>query len=122
MGVSTSYRGYVYNSYSIANVVGRGYMGGLVGRTQYGYIQYCYAKGQVTKTGTTSTTSIGGLVGYQSNSTASNSFWDTETTGQTTSKLGTGKTTEEMKTASTYSSWNKTTIWNIVDGEYPTLK
>ena len=51
---------------------------------------------------------------------AENSFYDKGRTGATAGK-GTGLTTAEMKKASTYSSWD-TSIWNIVDGSYPTLK
>jgi hypothetical protein len=55
--------------------------------------------------------------------TYTNNFWDT-TTSQTTTNISgtaTGKTTTEMKTTSTFSSWNAS-IWNIVQGSYPTLK
>ncbi len=34
---------------------------------------------------------------------------------------GTGKTTDELKTASTYAGWD-TNIWEFTDGAYPTLK
>lgn len=52
----------------------------------------------------------------------SNSYWDTVTTGKDTSSGGgEGKSTEDMKNADTYSAWD-TGVWNIVNGEYPTLK
>jgi hypothetical protein len=62
-------------------------------------------------------------VGYNNNSTISNSFWDTQTSGTNTgigfgsTNGATGKTTAEMKTASTFmnAGWDKT-IWNIGDG------
>jgi len=66
--------------------------------------------------------------------TATDSFWDIETSGQSTSAGGTGKTTEEMKSIATFSGtgWNiiavasgqtnPTYIWNIVEGQpYPFL-
>jgi len=67
--------------------------------------------------------------------TISNSFWDTETSGQATSDGGTGKNTTEMKDIAAFSGagWNITTvanpgtrnptcIWNIVDDQiYPFL-
>ena len=79
---------------------------------------------------------IGGLVGdnyYVDN--ASSSFWDTETSGQSTSDGGTGKNTTEMQDITTFSgaTWDITAvanpsmrsasyIWNIVDGQtYPFL-
>jgi hypothetical protein len=64
----------------------------------------------------------------------SNSFWDTETSGQATSDGGTGKTTAEMQDITTFSGtgWNITAvalnetnpayIWNIVNNvTYPFL-
>jgi len=65
--------------------------------------------------------------------TVSNSFWDIQTSGQTTSAGGTGKTTAEMKNIATFAGWNIVSVgdpgtrntaytWNIVDGEtYPFL-
>jgi hypothetical protein len=66
--------------------------------------------------------------------TVSNSFWDTQTSGQAISDGGTGRTTAEMQDVATFSGagWNITTvalnetnlayIWNIVDDEtYPFL-
>jgi hypothetical protein len=63
-----------------------------------------------------------------------NSFWDIETSGQSTSAGGTGKTTAEMKNLATFAGavWdivavdhgetNPAYTWNIVDGEtYPFL-
>jgi len=41
-------------------------------------------------------------VGRNNSATVSNSFWDTETSEQTTSDGGTGKTTEEMKDVATF--------------------
>jgi hypothetical protein len=78
---------------------------------------------------------VGGLVGLNEDSTVSDSFWDTETSGQATSAGGTGKNTTEMKDIATLSGagWNITAvanprtrnlsyIWNIVNGlTYPFL-
>jgi hypothetical protein len=64
----------------------------------------------------------------------SDSFWDTETSGQATSDGGTGKTTAEMQDITTFSiaGWeiiavalnetNPAHIWNIVNNViYPFL-
>ena len=77
---------------------------------------------------------VGGLVGRDYNGTVSNSFWDTETSGQDTSDGGTGKTTAEMKDIITFldAGWNiiavalnetnPAYIWNIVNNvTYPFL-
>jgi hypothetical protein len=77
---------------------------------------------------------VGGLVGRNWYSTVSNSFWDIETSGQSNSAGGTGKTTTEMQDIATFSGtgWNIITvalnetnpayIWNIVNNvTYPFL-
>lgn len=38
-------------------------------------------------------------------------YWDTQTSGFSTSYAGTGKTTDEMKTQSTYNGWDFDTVW-----------
>ena len=78
---------------------------------------------------------VGGLVGDNSEGTVNDSLWDIQTSGQTTSDGGTGKTTTEMKNIVTFAGagWNivavtdpdiadHSYIWNIVDGQtYPFL-
>jgi hypothetical protein len=119
------------NSYSGCSVNGSTRVGGLTGDNWYyrGIVTNSYSTGSVT-----GSTQIGGLVGY-STATVSNSFWDIETSGQSSSAGGTGKTTTEMKSITTFSGagWNTVTvanpgtrnpayIWNIVDGvTYPFL-
>jgi len=65
------------------------------------------------------------------NSTALNSFWDTQASGATSTAscngtaLGTGKTTAEMKNQNTYTGWDFTNIWAIDSSKnngYPYLK
>jgi hypothetical protein len=82
----------------------------------------------------TGNSTVGGLVGY-SDGTVSNSFWDTETSGQGTSAGGTGENTTQMKDITTFSgaTWdivavaNPSTrdtdyVWNIVNNvTYPFL-
>ena len=54
-------------------------------------------------------------------SNITNCFWDTETSGQTTSAGGgTGKTTYEMSQQATFTGWDFTSIWSIDEGSsYP---
>ncbi|UCH90122.1 MAG: right-handed parallel beta-helix repeat-containing protein [Thermoplasmata archaeon] len=117
-----NHQGTVTDSFSRSAVVGTmSYVGGLVG-FNYGPVSNCYSTGSVSGT----TLFIGGLIGvnYQ-NPIVSNSFWDTETSGQSSSAAGTGKTTSEMKTKSTFTDagWDFNEIWNIEDGlTYPFLK
>jgi len=149
-------RGTVGNSYSTGGVIGQNSVGGLVGKNT-GPVSNSYATGSVTgddnvgglvgkndNTGTvnnshssggvTGNLHVGGLVGRNAG-TVSNSFWDTETSGQATSAGGTGKTTVQMKDIDTFSGvgWdivavdnlddrNTDYIWNIVDDvTYPFL-
>lgn len=70
----------------------------------------------------------GGLVGYSyNNSTVTNSFWDSEASGEPFSAGGgTAKTTLEMKTESTFTDagWDFENVWQIYVGlndDYPSL-
>jgi len=64
---------------------------------------------------------------FKNEGTITNCFWDTETSGQATSDGGTGKTTAEMKTQSTFTDagWDFTTpIWTIqaeINDGYPSF-
>ena len=65
---------------------------------------------------------MGGLVGIN-NGTVTNSYWNWETSGQTTSKGGTKKSTDEMKLQSTYTNWDFSTIWTMTENQtYPGLR
>lgn len=124
-------KGTVSNSYSSNSVTGSYGVGGLLGLNHHGTVNSSYSIGRVTGT---DDGPVGGLVG-ENWGTVSNSFWDTQTSGQSTSAAGMGKTTGEMKSIAIFSSagWNMITvanpdirntsyIWNIVDGEtYPFL-
>jgi len=116
--------GTISNSYNTGAVTGTHYMdvGGLVGWNEGGTISNSYSTGAVTgiegpevgtgglvgwNSGTisnsystgavTGTGDVGGLVGYGSDSSTSNSYWDTQTSGCTTSAGGTGLTTAQME-------------------------
>jgi hypothetical protein len=147
--------GNVSNSYSSGNVAGDWGVGGLVANNG-GTVSNCYSTGSVTgeddvggmvgsnsdtvdnsySTGNvTGNSNVGGLVGGNYEGTVSNSFWDIETSGQTTSDGGTGKNTTEIQNIITFSGamWdiiavadpstrNPSYIWNIVDDQtYPFL-
>ena len=111
--------GKIRNCYSTAEIKGYSSVGGLVGNN-LAAIETSYAIGKVTATGTT--TNIGGLVG-SSSGTITDSYWDTETSGETKSKKGTGYTTTEMQTKSNYSNnWDFNKVWEWVDNNYPKLR
>jgi The GLUG motif len=121
----------VSNAYSTSTVTGGSWVGGLVGGGGWSTVSNSYSSGLVT-----GNYSVGGLVGLDSYLlNVINSFWDTETSGQSTSAGGMGKNTTEMQDIGTFSgaSWdivavanlgarNTRHIWNIVDNmTYPFL-
>ncbi|MCA1903003.1 MAG: hypothetical protein LDL53_12445, partial [Candidatus Hydrogenedens sp.] len=128
--VSGSYYGYVgglvgwndgtiTQSYSTGRVSGsyHGYVGGFVGWNG-GTITQSYSTG-----GVSGSWSIGGLVGWNDYGTITQSYWDKETSGRTTSAGGTGKTTAEMKQQATFVNWDFVNVWAMVEGEtYPYLQ
>jgi hypothetical protein len=126
--------GPVSNSYSSGDITGDSHVGGLVGGNDilgtllYGTVSNSYSAGAVT-----GTFYAGGLMGTNS-CNVTDSFWDMETSGHSTSDGGTGKTTTEMKDIATFSGagWNiiavapgernTAYVWSIVDGQtYPFL-
>lgn len=114
----------IRDSYSKSIVSGASYVGGLFGYivrydsySSYSNIINCYAAGRVTGASNT-----GGLVGYISYVNAYNSYYDINATGQETSAIGAGKTTEEMQAMSTYSNWNFNAIWKRGTDGYPTFQ
>lgn len=117
--------------------VGSGWYCGLVGRAREGsVVQDCYNLGLVASS--SSDARIAGLIGRMesgsllirsyaaglvnaangggavgtSSGMVTGCFWDTQTTGKATSAGGTGKTTAEMKTLSTFTGAG----WDIVSG------
>jgi len=110
--VGRDYGSTITNSYATASVGGTTYVGGLVGYSNNGSsITNSYATGNVSGI----SNSVGGLVGDGSHATESvtNSFWDIQTTGKTTSQGGTGLTTAQMKNTKTFfdAGWDLDTVW-----------
>jgi hypothetical protein len=117
--------GSINNSYSRATVSGAQYVGGLVGYCNPGSVTNSYS------TGTVSGSIRGGLCGASGGS-VTGSYWDTQTSGIATSYGGTGKTTTQMNTLSTYVGWDfigetangSNDYWNMAttqNGSYPFL-
>jgi hypothetical protein len=112
--------------YNWAAVTGDSFVGGLVGENYSGRIADCYSNGAVNGQGY-----VGGLVG-RNIAVVIDCFWDTQTSGQTSSAGGTGKTTAEMQMAHTFleAGWDfvgetangTEDIWWIDEGQdYPRL-
>jgi len=96
----------ISNSFSRGSVSGPDLVGGLVGcnggdLNSSSFIDNCYSASEINSAGA----NIGGLVGSNNyGMLATNSFWDTEISGISTSAGGTGKTTAEMQDVATYTS------------------
>jgi hypothetical protein len=75
--------GYINDCYSLASVAGGRMIGGVigvVGGSNPGYVNRCYAAGDITLV--PGGTFVGGVIGYKyDNSTVSNSYWDIYSTG-----------------------------------------
>ena len=121
--------GTVANCYAHGTVIGNERVGGLVGYRQKGTISNCYST-----TAIAADKRVGGLVGLNTGGTigAFASFWDVETSGWTTSPVGTGLTTAQMQTAATFldAGWDfvgetangTDDVWWILEGQdYPRL-
>jgi len=127
--------GKISNSYSTGSVIAQGsgfaftIAGGLLGKAG-NLIENCYSLGKVTANSQDATPDIGGLIGLAFSATIQNSFWNTETSEQQNSVLGTGKSITAMKEIGTFTNWDFTPnngIWKIKKSEdgfvsYPYLQ
>ena len=115
------------SSYATGSVTGSLDVGGLVGEVHSSStITGSYATGSVT-----GANYVGGLVGdvYSSGVVVSASYWDTQTTGQTSSDSSedsAGKTTAELQTPTSasgiYATWDPD-VWDFgTSSQYPVLK
>jgi len=121
---------YVENCYADVHVTGSSdYMelGGFCGQfTGSGIFANCYSIGEVTYTGGGDGSEVGGFIGYEveENCHEVDCFWDIETSKWATSQGDeVGKTTTEMKQEATFTNWDFTNDWWIIEGEtYPILR
>jgi hypothetical protein len=108
-------------------VTGNSHVGGLAG-VNWGTIAKSYSTGTII-----GNENVGGLIGdSHADANANSSLWDIESSGLSTSDGGTGLTTAEMQTASTFleAGWDfidetdngTEDIWWIDEGrDYPRL-
>ncbi|OHB75457.1 MAG: hypothetical protein A2Z25_06915 [Planctomycetes bacterium RBG_16_55_9] len=108
----------VDSCYATGSVIGGTYVGGLVGQVERGRAYKSYSAGSVS-----GNQYVGGFTGYiRVLGDVMQCFWDIETSGQPASPGGTGKTTAEMQTISTYSAvgWDFWNTWTMCEGmNYP---
>jgi len=135
-GLIGANNGHIDNCYAMTNVVGAtncDYLGGLAGYNAPaapGHIDNCYSTGIVIAEADSDY--LGGLVGDNNTGSVNNSFWDTDTSGTTTSDGGEGKTTTQMQDINTFinAGWDflgeynngTSDYWRMpVAGGYPIL-
>ena len=101
----------ISNSYATGSVSGHAYIGGFDGENYANTtISDSYSTGSVTGS---VFNYYGGFSGYNGG-TITNSFWDTTTSGQSTSAGGTGLTTAQFADSSNFSTWS-TSVWSFGD-------
>lgn len=111
--------GTITNAYATGSVTGTSHLGGLVGDiSNQATITNTYATGAVTVVVTGSGDNVGGLIGFVANGVVTESYWDSETSGQSQSAGGTAKSTQLMKEQATFASWDFTVggVWAIKSG------
>ncbi len=132
-GGLVGYNGYgtVSNSYSRADVMritssSEITFGGFVGENHQGEIINCYSTGSIVYEDTSDPTDKGfaGDVDTDGDYEMTGNYWDRETSGQTsTAGNATGMTTSEMKTQSTFSTWDFDEVWHMISNiTYPLLR
>ncbi len=105
------YQGSIADSYSIGSVTGSSIAGGLVGSAFNGTIDRSYASGAV------SGGAPGGFIGALASTVVTDSYWDTDTTGQANAQSGgavtgaTGLTTAQSLVQNNYSGWDFNNTW-----------
>ena len=119
----------VTDSFATGPVSGNNSVGGLVGRIlNNGTVTTSHSTGTVTTAATQAVDSnFGGLVGHVSNGADAdntiNSFWNTDTSAQSTSAGGTGLNSTQYVDESNFTGFNFQTIWEFLPGAaYPTLQ
>ena len=106
-GIAGYSTGTVSNCYTTGSIFGINSAGSIVSNNSGGKIRNCYATGRLT----------GISRGFEE---GSSSYCDKETLG-----LWFGKTTAQMKTQSTYKSWDFSGVWSMSpteNGGYPALR
>ncbi len=124
VGRSTFGSTIIEDCYATGRVDGYRYVGGLVGSSFSGTVRRTYSTGSVN-----GVYSVGGLIGWHGGTTTL-SYWDTQTSGMSSSAAGAGRTTAQMQDIDNYlPGWDIVVmedwdghVWHIDQGEdYPRL-
>ena len=116
---SNSY-GSIWKSYARGSVKGKENIGGCIGHNYNGLVTRCYSTGSLS--GYETDANVGGLIGNKNDhATILRSFWDSDTSGLTTSLGGTGITTLAMQSKATFedAGWDFVDVWHMpTEGVY----
>ncbi len=120
--------GILISGYATGSASGHGKVGGLIGVNK-STVTAAYSISRVVLLPTESDPDYavsGGLVGLDDGGTVNASYWNTQTSGQTNSDGGIGKTTEELRgpigAVGIYATWNAA-WWDFGNSnQYPVLK
>ncbi len=119
---SNSSEATISNSYSMGDVTRisgtNTNFGGFVGYNMLATIEYCYSIGNVYQSeGVAWADGSKGFIGFNLNSTTTSNFFDNDASNQSTASGAEGKTTEEMKTNTTFlnAGWNSL-FWYMDEG------
>ena len=112
---------FIHSSYSTAAVSGNARVGGVLGQ-KFGSVTNSYATGLITRTGSGSATSIGGLIGASSQGDTTASYYDSSSSGCVTGGGsgctgspggGVGKTARELQTVTDYTTGSIYADWDV---------
>jgi hypothetical protein len=105
----------IHDSYSLVEVVSAWNTGGGLLGGQDGAVVNSFSAGSVR--------GGGGLGADGTPQSTTSSYWDVNTSGQTLSVSGTGKTTAELEQQATFIGWDFTDVWQMpAGGGYPVLR
>ncbi len=115
--IGTNTNGQIFNSYATGNVTGTDIVGGLIGNNSNSSITNSYSVGKVI-----GSSNVGGLIGLFT-SNISNSYYNSQTSGQTDTGKGIPKNTTEMMIESTFQNWDFINSWQINESyNYPKIR
>ena len=111
--------GAIVDSFATGEVNGSQAAGGLMPYAPQNIISRTYAAGVVD-----TSACVGGFdcTGGGVNSSVTESFWDIDSSGQTSSIDGTGLSAAQMAEQSSFTGWDFTNVWQIEAGQLPTLR
>lgn len=114
--------GKIQNCYAKCTIRAYNLVAGIVGYNYSAILTNCYSASQMTVTNAGVGMKLAGIMTSGTSSSVVNCFYDYNVAGFSSgADYSYPKTTEQMKTQSTYTNWDFNSIWSI-NGDYPTLQ